>query len=339
MSGPGVSVVICTHNGGARLPAVLAHLAAQRAECEWEVVLVDNASTDGTAEIAAQHWPPHCAPLRIVAEPRLGLSFARRRGLDAAAYPIVGFVDDDNWLAPDWVAIASQRMAELPDVGALGGYIEPATDVPLPEWFARYQQCYAIGPQADAAGPIGWERGYVWGAGLIVRRNGLRELFAAGFEPQLSGRSGAGLSAGDDGELCLALMLAGWKLWYEPRLRLKHYLPVHRLEWRYLKRMWAGFGRASVVLDIYRHVPGRTRLLRQKIQQTWVWHAYTALKEAMRDHPPRKWRAQPPYSWDEVLHAYKWARFRELLRLNFRYDVALYRMRRAAWTHPRARAA
>src|SRR5687768_534263 len=123
----GVSVVICTHNGAARLPAVLSHLAAQQAEVPWEVVVVDNASTDDTAQVATRHWQAQAAPLRVVSEPQLGLSNARRRGLDAAAYPIVAFVDDDNWLAPDWVATAARLMAQLPDVGALGGFIEAAT--------------------------------------------------------------------------------------------------------------------------------------------------------------------------------------------------------------------
>src|SRR6185437_5482655 len=65
----GVSVVICTYNGAARLPRTLAHLAAQEntGAIAWEVLVVDNASTDDTAEVARRCWPAHApAPLRIV---------------------------------------------------------------------------------------------------------------------------------------------------------------------------------------------------------------------------------------------------------------------------------
>jgi glycosyltransferase involved in cell wall biosynthesis len=85
MSRPGVSLVVCTHEGATRLPAVLAHLAAQRvvAALPWEVVVVDNASTDGTAAVARAMWPTTApAPLRVIAEPRPGVGHARLRGLD-----------------------------------------------------------------------------------------------------------------------------------------------------------------------------------------------------------------------------------------------------------------
>src|SRR5690348_8092021 len=73
----GISVVICTYNGAERLPQTLAHLAAQEdtGTIAWEVLVVDNASTDDTAEVARRCWPADApAPLRVVGEPRMGLS-------------------------------------------------------------------------------------------------------------------------------------------------------------------------------------------------------------------------------------------------------------------------
>src|SRR5439155_12302864 len=88
---PGISVVVCCYNSAQRLPATLGHLAAQEVHegLDWEIIVVDNASTDETSRAAHAAWPapPTCggypgAPLRVVFEPHAGLSNARQRGLD-----------------------------------------------------------------------------------------------------------------------------------------------------------------------------------------------------------------------------------------------------------------
>src|SRR5437773_6033620 len=114
----GVCVVICCHNGGKRLARTLAHLADQVVppEIAWEVIVVDNASTDGTADVAAACWS-NCVPLRIISEPRLGLTYARERGFREAKYEFISFVDDDNWVSPEWVRTVFRLMCDHPDVG------------------------------------------------------------------------------------------------------------------------------------------------------------------------------------------------------------------------------
>src|ERR1700719_3404911 len=80
----GVSIVVCCFNSASRLSEAfaqtLAHLAAQEttAETRWEVIVVDNASTDDTAQVAQKSWPRQLEDsLQVVGEPRLGLSYAR----------------------------------------------------------------------------------------------------------------------------------------------------------------------------------------------------------------------------------------------------------------------
>jgi len=228
------------------------HLAEQRVPSgtAWEVILVDNGSTDGTAEAARRHWPDdHDAPLRIVREETLGLSHARRRGLLQARYELISFVDDDNWLEPDWVARAARVMEDHPQVGACGGRTEAVFDSPPPSWFAKYQRHFACGEQAEGAGDVTLTRGYLWGAGLTLRRAAWQQLLDEGFDWTLSDRRGTELSAGGDEELGYALRRAGWRLWYEPALRLWHYMPPGRLRWAYLRRMHRGFGASRVALD------------------------------------------------------------------------------------------
>ena len=91
--------MICSHKGAPRLSATLGHLAVQGAPAGlgWEVLVIDNASTNDTAAVARGAWPSAApAPLRIVVEPRLGLGHARARGLTEARYEVVSFVDDDK---------------------------------------------------------------------------------------------------------------------------------------------------------------------------------------------------------------------------------------------------
>jgi glycosyltransferase involved in cell wall biosynthesis len=244
----GVSVVLCCHNSAERLPRTIRYLAAQqvRPELSWEVVVVDNASTDGTAKLALECWPVNTsAPLRVVFEPKLGLSYARVRGFYEARYEVISFVDDDNWVCAHWVGLVAEIMAARPGVGACGGFIEAESETKPPCWFEQYKECYAVGPQGNSQGDITWSRGYLWGAGLTVRRSAWQQLTNKGFRFLLPDRQGTVINSGGDSELCFALRLAGWRLWYEPRLKLTHYIPTCRLQWKYLRKLARSFGASS----------------------------------------------------------------------------------------------
>ncbi|MBV8729549.1 MAG: glycosyltransferase family 2 protein, partial [Acidobacteriia bacterium] len=119
----GVTIIICCHNAAERLVPTLRHLLAQQTSgaIPWEVLVVDNASTDGTAEVARSVWPAdHSAPLRVTVEPRLGLGYARARGLTEARYEYASFVDDDNWVGPQWIETVCTIFDGNPEIGACG---------------------------------------------------------------------------------------------------------------------------------------------------------------------------------------------------------------------------
>ena len=185
----GVSVVVCCYNSSQRLPKTLAHLACQQVsgEIPWEVLVVDNASTDDTAEVALRAWTELAqpAPLRVVRESEPGLSYARRRGFTEAACEYVSFVDDDNWVAPQWLKVVFEVMSEHATIGACGGISKAACEVKAPAWFEAFKSSYAIGAQGQEAGVVPEERGFLWGAGLTVRRSVWQELVSSGFRSLL----------------------------------------------------------------------------------------------------------------------------------------------------------
>ena len=253
MRSPGVSVIICCHNSAERLPVTLQHLARQCVTgVRWEVLVVDNASTDNTAEVARQWWHDvTIAPLRVVSEPTPGLAHARLCGLAAARYEFLSYIDDDNWVCPEWVQLVAEVMVTRPEVGVLGSASFAEPEVKPPVWFNSCSLMFAIAPSHWQAGDITDSMGAVWGAGMTIRRSAWEGVRAAAPPQLLLGRLKGSLAGGEDNEICYQLRLAGWRIWYEPRLQLKHYLPSGRLTWPYLLRLYRGSGEAVALLLPY----------------------------------------------------------------------------------------
>lgn len=283
---PGVSVVICCHNSSALLPRTLECLTQQIVDVPWEVVIVDNASTDQTSSVARRLWPQGLpVSLRVVQEPQLGLAYARVRGITEARYEFLTFVDDDNWLEPNWIQTTYEVMLDHPEIGALGGIIEPEFENGRPSWFGPVAYLYATGPSGAPAGDV-TERHMLCGAGLNVRQSALRDIGEKGFRPISVGRAGNSLGAGEDSELTYCLRLAGWRLWIDPRLRMKHFLPKRRLQWEYARRLAYCSAYATPERDalVYACKPARVGLLLRVrwLRETWLWQVAAALARLLR---------------------------------------------------------
>ncbi|TWU55485.1 glycosyltransferase family A protein [Rubripirellula reticaptiva] len=253
----GISVVVCCFNSESVLPDTLQHLKLQTTsdDLEWEVVIVDNASTDTTTKIASEFASSfgNTDRLRIVAEPTPGLSNARKAGVFAAKYQYLIFCDDDNHLCPSYVESAYNFLKQNNDVNVVGGTGTAVSAIDLPHWFASFQSAYACGPQASEPGPIG--NRYLYGAGMAIRTEYLRDAYASGFEHQLSDRSGQQLSSGGDGEIqeWLSILSPGER-YFLPSLTFDHRISEARLSLTYLEQLYVGFGQMLPILQIYRRV-------------------------------------------------------------------------------------
>lgn len=326
-----VSIVICTHNGVKHLQATLTHLANQitAPNVEWEVIVVDNASTDGTADFVRRIWTQPI-PLRIVREQRSGVGHARLRGLDAARGDYVSFVDDDNWVAPDWVTRVECILHGEPNLGAVGSWNKPVFETAQPAWFKNFHLWYAVGKLKTVQGELTG----IWTSGMSIRCNAWHTLLDSGFRPLLVGRQGARLTTGEDFELGYALQLAGWSVRHEPTLQLEHFIPAARLNWEQLRMRARAHGFATVWLDLYKIISkGNPEMTRGRSGILWQWEVRRTLgrlrnnwREGMRSlQVEREGDAESLYFEEQL------GRLSELMKARGKYDSTLESLSRAPW--------
>lgn len=254
----GVTVLICSFNGAKNLPATLACLAAQQVgtSLDWEVLVVNNASSDNTREVAlgAQSIVP--VSVRVLDEPVKGKDQALYTGIRQACYSYVLVCDDDNWLAADYVRVAFDIMNGHPRIGMLGGRGVPVFEKSPPSWFFQFESYYATGRQGRHRGELRATvdfGGYLWGAGSVIRKEAFLRLEEAGFERLLTYTQYPEYRC-EDLELCLAIKMAGYKLWYDDRLVFQHYIPAQRLDWSYLLNNFKAGGMGAALLQPYREI-------------------------------------------------------------------------------------
>jgi glycosyltransferase involved in cell wall biosynthesis len=255
----GVSVILCCYNSSHRLPQTLKYLARQEVpeNIQWELLIVNNNSTDGTSDIAMVEWKKYGVniPFRIVDEPLQGLSYARAKGGAEAVFDYILFCDDDNWLDKDYVRIAFDTMESHLDAGIAGGQSIAYFESDAPLWFPLFSQSYAVEQPFPSSRYLPPERIYLAGAGMIISRKILVMLLKVQFNPLLRGRSGSDLMSGEDVELCLLSRFLGFNIYYNEDLLFIHFIPAKRLTWDYcLKMTTVGLAVPLVWFDMYQAI-------------------------------------------------------------------------------------
>lgn len=249
----GISVIICCYNSATRLPKTLEYLANQRFPIliNWEIIIVDNNSSDGTAEVAAREWKNKAKAIDfiIIKEESPGLSYARHKGVLQAKHEYILFCDDDNWLQDDYLNRAITLIDAHPEIGALGGQGIVVADITLPDWWEDYATGFAVGKQNEKNGFVD-KRGYLWGAGLITKKKLYLNAFEE-FPSLLSDRKGAILNSGGDAEYCARVLMMGYRLYYDENLKFYHFMEAQRLTWDYKKKMFQGHQKSEFILNCF----------------------------------------------------------------------------------------
>ena len=236
-----LSVIIPTRNRSQWLgDAVNSILNQSLAPENYEIVVVDNGSTDGTRALAAQLEKKHPESVRCVHEERPGLHQGRHRGAREARGEILAFVDDDVIAASQWLE-AIMKAFEPDDVALVGGKVLPCWEGEVPKWVPSFKKKNAFG----------WTLGYlslldfgntprkipgkfVFGCNFSIRKSVLFEC--GGFHPD--GMPEELIQFRGDGETALAksVQAKGYGIRYEPEAVIYHRIPAERLTLEYFCR-------------------------------------------------------------------------------------------------------
>jgi glycosyltransferase involved in cell wall biosynthesis len=275
-----LSLIIATWNRGPSLVRTLESVAAQDvAPALWEVVVVDNNSTDNTRELFERFAAAHPAlALRIVSEEKQGLSHARNRGIAESTGPIIAIIDDDEEVNTGFVR-AWLDFFDNYDGAAAGGEIVPHYDTRPPRWLSPLAARPITGELSLGSRVREFPAGRFPGGGnMAVRRQALEHVGV--FDPDL-GRTGAKLLAGEEKDLFARLRKAGGRIYYVPGARILHIIPRERLTLGYLARV----SRMSGVTERTR--AGRVALLRELFK--WAATLVLALLYTLTLRPAKAW--------------------------------------------------
>jgi glycosyltransferase involved in cell wall biosynthesis len=246
-----ISLIVCTRNRAGRLRNLLESACALEipAGLVWEVLIIDNGSTDDTGEIARAFAGR--LPLRLVAEPVAGLCLARTRGVEEARGRHLCWVDDDVLLDPLWLAAYAEAFARHPDAAVFGGRILPELEPPAPAWFARAMHEWPLAnlvarrDMGDSETPLELAGGRIpWGANYAVRA---REQKLHSYNVEL-GFSPRHKRTGEETDLAYRILKAGGTGWWVPGARVRHVIPAERQTRTYLADYFDRAGRTAAFL-------------------------------------------------------------------------------------------
>jgi len=235
------SLVICTFNRTDILPRCLEAACAQTAaHSDYEILVVDNASTDSTPAIIQSFRSK--AQLRPVFCTERGLSYARNAGVRAARSPLLIFIDDDAIAAPDLVASYLDLFDSRPKAAAAGGRILLELPPTLPAWYGAafdgYYSAFDLGFSAVTRVHELWQ--YPFGANCAFRRQALTR--AGGFNLTL-GRVGKDQSGGEEIDASIRLVGQGGEVYFTPHAVVRHVIAPARLHAGHITRSARAAGR------------------------------------------------------------------------------------------------
>jgi len=254
------TVLIPTYNRAALLDETLRYL--RRVEVNparrWEVIVVDNNSTDDTRVVVERQAGDFQVPLRYLHEPQQGRSCALNAGIAAARGDIVVMTDDDVRVDEGWLEAACSALLEPEDpaVAYAGGPVVPIWETAPPDWLdlTRGDLWGTIAIQDHGSRPFVYDdaQKVPLGANMAARRS----LFdrVGGFRTDLGRSAGRVVMGQEVPELLMRARTAGMRGLYVPAMRVQHHIPARRLERKYFRRWWFGKGVSRSALEQSRPV-------------------------------------------------------------------------------------
>jgi len=250
---PLITVAICTRNRVRFLDECVQSVLPQLGD-NCDLLIVDNASTDDTAQLA-QRLADENRAVSAILQPQLGLSHARNAAIHNARGEWVLFLDDDAVAADNWLAAYRAFLKDLPSpkVATVGGAVFPRFETSPPRWIDQSLYRMDCGPRSFAFDG----KGGPWGGNIAYRRQTILDI--GGFDTEL-GRKGDFQGAHEESFLSTQLQKAGHEIWWLPGAAIHHFVPVDRFRVKSLWRLSFDVGRSSALIRLKR-AQGRAKSL------------------------------------------------------------------------------
>jgi len=230
---PYLSVVVCTYNRQKFIGACLQCLAGQALPGgNWEVIVIDNNSTDRSAAIIQEFISSHPQlPFRYVFEKEQGLSFARNRGIAESRGEVLVYIDDDVEVTPAYLQVIQDFFTTHPGLAGMGGRTLPKfSEGPPPAWLSPYLT--GLTGTIDRGTDIrkfGGRMKYPVGCNMIYTKQIL--IRAGGFNNRLKARA-------DDKYIYEKVSKINSEIWYVPQAFSLHNIDANRLTFASFKKLY-----------------------------------------------------------------------------------------------------
>ncbi len=243
---PVVTFIICSYNRAGYLDDTLQSLQ-KHAPSEgpaYELLVVDNNSTDQTAEVAQKYQKSTSKNgnhVRYIKETKQGLSHARNRGIREANAPNVVFLDDDIQATPSLIPAWCSFFVDHPDAVAAGGKNHIQFDAPRPRWMSYFLLPLLAHHDLGNAMKTYPANKYPFGCNMGFKKSIFDQV--GDFDVDL-GRKGKSLNAGEEKELFRRIRSTNHHIFYLPDAFLYHRVDGGRLTKEYIKKQALGLGQS-----------------------------------------------------------------------------------------------
>ena len=255
-----ITALICVYNGLPVIEESIRSILAQRTNglFSFEVLAVDNNSSDGGVTLLKEVEAAHSGVLRVISEGQQGKSYALNAGLAAARGHIVSVIDQDEILPPNWLAEIWEAFEVYPDAAFVGGKVLPIWPSALPPWVTpEHWSPLAICDYGDKPRRIDRNTPLCLLAGSFRR---LDLVAVGGYREDLGIQPGR-LGSVEDDDVYKRLIESGRQGIYLPAIMLYHRIELQRITRQYHRRWHQGHGRYYGKMRLPSHEASRWRLL------------------------------------------------------------------------------
>ncbi len=229
-----ISIIICSYNRAHNLPECFDHLLQLEGteNIQWEIILVDNNSTDETSTVTQRYADQSTLDIRYIFEGQQGVVFARNKGIEVSKGKYIVYIDDDIRVTPKWLRTIHDTFKEF-DCDAIGGRIQIESQQPLPKWITPELYGF-LGHQDFGSNPrqIDGYKEYPFGGNMAIKR---RAFSLIGQFDIRVGRKGdaskkEGLFKGEEPDFFHRLANNGGTFRYHPDILVSHKILPYQLK-------------------------------------------------------------------------------------------------------------